>query len=53
MRKLIAVIIFTLGVLAWHADAHASCTTTTYIINGRVTMCQTCCYGGACTVSCF
>lgn len=31
---------------------YASCTTNTYIINGKMTTCTTCCYGSNCTTSC-
>lgn len=27
------------------ANAHAACSTHTYIINGKVVICTTCCYG--------
>lgn len=53
MRKLAAAVLFALGVLAWHADAHAACVSTTFIQDGRVLFCQQCCYGNQCTVHCF
>jgi hypothetical protein len=31
----------------------ASCSTNTYIMNGRVVTCTTCCYGANCTTNCF
>ena len=34
--------------------AYATCTTQTYFINGRYTVCTVCCYaGGNCTTTCF
>lgn len=30
-----------------------SCTTQTYILNGKITTCQTCCTWGNCTTMCF
>ena len=33
-------------------SAWAECTTTTYIINGKMTMCVSCCTGETCTVTC-
>lgn len=34
--------------------ALASCRTHTYILNGKVVTCSTCCYGnGNCTTNCF
>lgn len=33
-------------------QAFAACTTQTFVINGRVVSCLTCCYGGHCTTTC-
>jgi hypothetical protein len=33
--------------------AYAACTTHTYFVNGRMVMCQTCCYGSSCTTTCY
>jgi hypothetical protein len=48
MKKLI----FVAGMLI-SGVAYAACTTHTYFVNGRVVMCQTCCWAGNCTTSCF
>jgi hypothetical protein len=32
--------------------AYATCTTHTIFQNGRITVCQVCCYGGHCTTTC-
>ena len=49
MRKVILAI---LGMAMLPAVAYASCTTNTYIVNGRVTTCTTCCTGSYCTTTC-
>ena len=46
----------TLAVIAilYPLTVHASCTTRTYVVDGRIIQCMTCCYvGGSCTTSCF
>ncbi len=42
-----AIALFTAG------PAAANCTSTTYIVGGKITICSTCCFGGNCTVNCF
>lgn len=49
MKKLLV----GLGLAATATMVWASCTTHTYWVNGRVTTCTTCCYGGNCTTNCF
>lgn len=44
-------IIFAIGILT-AGIAAANCVTNTYFINGRMTVCTTCCYGGNCTTTC-
>jgi hypothetical protein len=48
MKKLI----FALAIFA-SGTAAANCFTNTYFINGRMVMCQTCCWAGNCTTTCF
>jgi hypothetical protein len=48
MKKLI----FVAGMLISGA-AVAACTMHTYFVNGRMVMCQTCCWAGNCTTTCF
>ena len=47
MKKLI----FVLG-LVISGLAVANCVTNTYFVNGKIIMCQTCCYYGNCTTTC-
>lgn len=49
MKKLIV----GLGLAASASFVWANCTTHTYFVNGRMTTCTVCCYGGNCTTSCF
>ncbi len=51
LRITIAAII--LGILLSAGVAYTACTTTTYIINGQIMTCVTCCFGSHCTVNCF
>lgn len=54
MRKWIGAIAVAAALLAWAGEVQAACTTTTYILpNGQFLICQTCCYGGNCQVTCF
>ncbi len=50
------ILIFTLLLLSlalpWPGAAHAACTTQTYVLNGRIVYCTTCCMGGSCTTNC-
>jgi hypothetical protein len=48
MKYLIAIWALTAASLAY-----ATCTTNTYFYNGKMVVCQTCCYGGNCTTNCF
>jgi hypothetical protein len=49
MKKVLAAIALTTAATAvW-----ASCTTHTYIMNGRMVTCTTCCYGSNCSTNCF
>lgn len=47
-KALIGIYLATLATMTW-----ASCTTQTYMMNGKTTICTTCCYGSNCTTSCF
>lgn len=49
MKRLIAAILLATAATA----AYASCATHTIISNGRMVTCQTCCYSGNCTTTCF
>jgi hypothetical protein len=45
--------VITLALALASTAALAYCTTHTYIVNGRVIFCTTCCYGGGnCTTTC-
>lgn len=46
-------IIALLAGLTFAGSVYAACTTHTYIVNGRMVTCTTCCYGGNCTTNCF
>lgn len=49
MKKALIAIGLTIAATA----AWAACTTHTYIVNGKVVTCMTCCYGnGNCTTTC-
>jgi hypothetical protein len=49
MKKvLLAVALFMVA-----GAAYAACTTHTYFVNGKMVMCQTCCYGTNCTTTCY
>lgn len=49
MKKILAGL-FALG---FATSVYAACTTQTYFINGKMTTCTTCCYGGNCTTNCY
>lgn len=49
MRK----ILIALAIISAPAVAYAACTTHTYIIDGKYTVCTTCCYNGNCTTTCY
>jgi len=49
MTKLIAGI----GALIFSGAVYAQCVTNTYNVNGKITVCTTCCYSGNCTTTCF
>ena len=54
MRKmLLAALVAALVGLSMPGPALANCTTTTYMMNGRMVTCTQCCYFGNCTVNCF
>jgi hypothetical protein len=48
MKYLIAIWALTTATLVY-----ANCTSHTYFINGKMVVCQTCCYGGNCNTTCF
>jgi len=51
--KLGAMLLATLAFLIpWPGAAEASCAYQTYVINGRMITCMTCCYGTQCTTNC-
>ena len=47
-KALIGIWLATVASLVW-----ASCTTHTYMMNGKMVTCTTCCYGSNCTTNCF
>lgn len=53
MTRWIAVIAILLGLLIWHAEVEAACSSVFYTdANGMIHSCTTCCTGGFCTTSC-
>jgi hypothetical protein len=46
------VLFLTVSLLAVAAAAYAGCTTTTYVVNGRVVVCQVCTENGNTTYYC-
>jgi hypothetical protein len=52
MSKTLRILTLTAFLLALSAMAYAYCTTTTYVVNGKVMVCQTCCENGNCQVYC-
>jgi hypothetical protein len=49
MKKVLAA----LGIALVTTGAWAQCSTHTYVINGRMVTCTTCCYGPSCSTNCF
>ncbi len=47
-KALIGIYLATLATMTW-----ASCTTQTFMMNGKITICTTCCVGSNCTTNCF
>ncbi len=47
-KTLIALWLAAVASAAW-----AACSTHTYMINGKIVTCTTCCYGNNCTTNCF
>lgn len=47
-KAIIGAYLVTLATMTW-----ASCTTHTYMMNGRMITCTTCCYGANCTTNCY
>lgn len=45
-------IITLLAGMSFATAAWAACTTHTYIVNGRMVTCTTCCFGNNCTTTC-
>lgn len=48
MKKLM----IALALAVTSAAAYAACTTHTYVVNGRIVTCTTCCFGSNCTTNC-
>lgn len=46
----IITMVFT---MAFPLDVLASCTYSTYYVNGRMVSCTTCCYGNICNTNCY
>lgn len=54
IRTLFAALALVVVLFLQVTPALASCTQHTYFLNGRMIMCQTCCYfGNNCTTTCF
>ncbi len=50
MKRLLVIIAAILYATLAYADG---CVTQTFIVNGKTTICTTCCYFGNCTTSCY
>lgn len=48
MKKLLAVILLS----GFATTAYAACTTNSYVHNGKLVICTTCCYNGNCNTIC-
>lgn len=48
MKRFIAAIVTAL----FATGAYAACSTSTYMYNGKMVICTTCCYGTNCTTTC-
>ena len=46
-------VLLAIASLAVATTAYAACTTHTYMINGKMTTCTTCCFNGNCTTTCY
>jgi len=46
-------VLFAAALMLAPLTAMANCTTHTYIIDGKTVVCNTCCFGGNCTTTCF
>jgi hypothetical protein len=44
--------LIAIGLAAFTSVVWASCVTNTYFVNGKMTICTTCCYGSNCTTTC-
>ena len=44
--------LLALSGLLFAGSVYAACTTHTYFVNGKLTTCTTCCYGGNCNTTC-
>jgi hypothetical protein len=52
MKRIVAATLALAMLLGAHGIAYAQCTTQTYLIHGRLSVCTTCCYGVACHTTC-
>jgi hypothetical protein len=52
MRKALAVL-FSVFAASYANVAYANCSTHTYMVNGKMLTCTTCCYYGNCTTTCY
>jgi hypothetical protein len=52
MRKFLATVLAVFAG-AYANVAYAACSSHTYIVNGKMITCTTCCYYGNCTTNCF
>jgi hypothetical protein len=53
MKRILATlaVLAVLGLTA--LPVAAACTTHTILVDGRMTVCTTCCFGHSCTTTCF
>ena len=45
-------ILIAVALLTASVGAYAACTTNTFIYDGKITTCTSCCFGGNCTTTC-
>lgn len=53
IKKIVLGMITAAAIFTQTAPAFASCTTHTYMLDGRFVTCTTCCYGSNCNTTCF
>lgn len=49
MKKVIASVLAAV----FATSVYAACSTHTYVVNGKMVVCTTCCTGSSCNTTCF